>query len=128
MDAVKKVIYIAGPITGVEKYWEAFEQAEDDLTACGCIPLSPARLPEGMTKAQYMRTCFAMIDSADAVLFLNGFIDSEGSRLEREYCKYIDKPCIPHRRFEHGGFGMLENPAGVRIEWLKFMLEEVFGE
>lgn len=123
-----KVIYISGPITGVEKYWEAFEQAEADISACGYIPLSPARLPQGMTKAQYMQTCFAMIGSADAVLFLHGSEDSEGARLEREYCQYIGKPCIPHRRFERGGFGRLENPAGVRIEWLKFMLEEVFGK
>lgn len=128
MDAVKKVVYIAGPITGVKNYWEAFEQAEDDLTACGCIPLSPAKLPEGMTKAQYMRTCFAMIDSADAVLLLHGHERSEGACLEREYCRYIGKPFVPHRRFEHGSFGMSENPVGVRVEWLKFMLKEVLGE
>ena len=26
----KKVIYIAGPVTGVEKYWEPFEKAQDE--------------------------------------------------------------------------------------------------
>lgn len=128
MDAVKKGIYIAGPITGVKNYWEAFEQAEDDLTACGCIPLSPAKLPEGMTKAQCMRTCFAMIDSADAVIFLHGSENSEGARLEREYCRYIGKPFVPHRRFDFNDLRRVENPAGVRIEWLKFMLKEVLGE
>lgn len=123
-----KVIYISGPITGVKNYWEAFEQAEDDISACGCVPLSPARLPQGMTKAQYMRTCFAMIDSADAVLFLHDSDQSEGALLEREYCRYIGKPFVPHRRFETGSFGILENTASVRVEWLKYQLREVFGE
>ena len=35
-----KVIYIAGPITGVPKYHEAFEAAEDELSAKGFVPLS----------------------------------------------------------------------------------------
>lgn len=129
MVGTKKVIYIAGPITGVENYWEAFEQAEDDLAACGCIPLSPARLPEGMTKAQYMRMCFSMIDSADAVLFLHGSDKSEGALLEFAYCDYIGKPRIWHRRFEMDeDLNVRENPPGVRIEWLKYKLKEVFGE
>lgn len=88
----KKVVYIAGPITGVENYREAFEKAEAELTARGCIPLSPAHLPEGMTKAQYMRICFAMIDSADAVLLLPGSIRSPGALTEYTYCNYIEKP------------------------------------
>lgn len=128
MEGTKKVIYIAGPITGVKNYWEAFEQAEDDISACGYIPLSPAKLPKGMTNAQYMRTCFAMIDSADAVLFLTDFERSDGAQLERGYCKYIGKPSIPHRRFDNGVLGRIENPSGVRIEWLKYQLREVFGE
>ena len=128
MKGTQKVIYIAGPISGVKNYWEAFEQAEDDITARGHIALSPARLPEGMTNAQYMRTCFAMIDCADAVLFLTDFEQSEGALLERGYCKYIGKPGIPHRRFENSVLGRVENPTGVRVEWLKHQLGEVFGE
>lgn len=89
---MKKVIYIAGPITGVERYWEAFEKAEDRVESLGYIALTPSRLPLGMSEAQYMRICFAMIDSADAVLFLDGWVDSRGAKLEREYCNYICKP------------------------------------
>ena len=88
----KKVVYISGPITGVEHYWEAFEAAEDIVEALGFIPLSPSRLPKGMSKEQYMRICFAMIDSADAVLFIHGWGKSPGARLEWEYCIYTDKP------------------------------------
>ena len=90
----KKVIYIAGPITGVERYYEAFEDMEDELSALGYIPLSPSRLPGGMSPKQYMRICFAMIDSADAVIFLPGSGKSPGARLELRYCRYTDKPCF----------------------------------
>ena len=88
----KKVVYIAGPITGVEEYWKPFEKAEEDLVALGYIPLSPARLPQGMTNEQYMRICFALIDSADAVLFLPGWSNSQGAMAEFAYVKYIGKP------------------------------------
>ena len=88
----KKVIYIAGPVTGVERYWEPFEKAQDDLEAAGFIALSPTWQPKGMSNAQYMRICFAMIDSADGVLFLPGWERSEGAQLELKYCEYTDKP------------------------------------
>ena len=52
---MKKVIYIAGPITGVPRYWEAFETAEDELTAAGYLPLSPAHMPDGMENGKAMR-------------------------------------------------------------------------
>lgn len=90
----KKIVFIAGPITGVERYWEAFERAEDELVSMGYIPLSPAHLPAGMSNDKYARINFAMIDSADAVLFLKGWDQSEGARLEHQYCVYRKKPRV----------------------------------
>lgn len=94
MGEKKKVIFISGPITGVPEYYKAFEAMEDELSALGYIPLSPSRLPTGMTYEQYMRICFAMIDSADAVIFLEDYENSTGSKLERDYCFYINKPAF----------------------------------
>lgn len=64
---MKKVIYIAGPITGVPRYWEAFEAAEDELIALDYIPLSPAHMPSGLENEKAMRICLAMIDARDLV-------------------------------------------------------------
>lgn len=124
METTKKVIYIAGPITGVENYWEAFERAEEHLEGLGYIALSPARLPYGMTNDQYTRICSAMIDSADAVLLLPGWRNSKGARLERLRCEYIGKPIIVYQ--ERDPISGKKNPLTVTHAWLVNDLEEVF--
>lgn len=103
-------IYIAGKISGDPEYklkfqdvdlniWYALGAASYDTPQPRYDPalvepivLNPARLPEGMEPADYMRICFAMIDSADLVMFLPDWADSTGATLEMYYCKYIYKP------------------------------------
>lgn len=85
-------IYIAGKITGDPKYQNRFRGEAERLEALGHIVLNPAELPEGMSKAEYMRICFAMIDCADTVFLLPGWQGSPGARLELDYCRYIGKP------------------------------------
>ncbi|MBR5862280.1 MAG: DUF4406 domain-containing protein [Bacteroidales bacterium] len=90
----EKIIYISGPITGVENYKEAFNKAEQELTAAGFLVLSPTCLPKGLSNGKYMRIDLAMIDCADAVLFLPDWDRSKGALVEFAYCSYTDKPCF----------------------------------
>lgn len=87
-------VYIAGKITGNENYREEFEKAQAELEKDGHTVLNPAVLPEGLTKAEYMRICFAMIDIADEVRFLPGWQDSEGAKVEYTYCLYVGKKML----------------------------------
>lgn len=84
-------VYIAGKITGDATYKEKFAFYAAAEKEMGNIPLSPALLPEGMSKEDYMRICFAMIDSADEVHFISDWCFSEGAVLEKKYCDYTEK-------------------------------------
>ena len=85
MNEREPVVYISGPITDVPRYWEAFEEAEDDLVVSGFIPLNPARLPRGLSNEQYMTINIAQIHAADAIYFLPGSYKSAGAVLEHHY-------------------------------------------
>lgn len=84
-------IYVAGKITGEVEYRAKFTAAAGQLENEGHIVINPAVLPGGMAAADYMKICFAMIDVADAVLFLNDYYASDGAMLEWQYCKYVGK-------------------------------------
>lgn len=84
-------VYIAGKITGDPDYKRKFLLAHMEQKNEGHIVLNPAHLPEGMRSADYMRICFAMIDSADLVIFLPDWETSAGARIEHEYCRYTGK-------------------------------------
>ena len=84
-------VYIAGKITGDKNYRSKFRAAEKTLQGFGTVVISPAVLADGMTAADYMRICFAMIDTADAVFFLPDWTESKGAQLERAYCEYVGK-------------------------------------
>lgn len=84
-------IYIAGKITGDPDYKAKFNAAAEAYKKKGYTVLNPSWMPQGMQNADYMRICFAMIDTADVVAFLPGYRLSAGAQLELQYCFYIDK-------------------------------------
>lgn len=87
-------IYIAGKITGDANYRKKFSEVASTYRSKGNIVLNPAVLPIGMTAADYMKICLAMIDVSDAVVFLPDWIESRGAAVELDYCNYICKPVI----------------------------------
>ena len=93
MENEKKVIYLAGPITGVPDYRERFTLAEAMVRRAhpSAVILNPATLPDGLTLGQYMRICLAMMDCADEVVFLAGWGNSVGAGIERSLCAYTKK-------------------------------------
>jgi hypothetical protein len=85
-------IYIAGPITGIFNFREKFMAAEEELTKRGHIVLNPSFLPDGLK--DYMPTCKAMIDQADALYMLKGHQDSNGATEELKHAKKHNKIII----------------------------------
>ncbi len=81
--------YLAGPIRGVADYKERFKKAKRFYKDCGYAVLDPSTLPEGMEQADYMRICFAMIQSANIVQMLPGWEESEGATLEKAYADMV---------------------------------------
>lgn len=96
-----KKIFLSGPITGREDCRARFAQAAAYYRRKGFAVLNPAVLPEGMEPADYMRICTAMIDAADAVVFLPGAEQSPGSNVERAYAYYARKEIL---HAEHADF------------------------
>lgn len=86
------IIYLSGKITGDPNYLATFADAKTKLEAEGHTVLNPAELPEGMSKAAYMRICSAMIDTADEMCMLPTWFYSPGARVEMSYADYIGKP------------------------------------
>ena len=120
---MKTKIYIAGKITGDPNYKAKFEAAAEEYQKKGCIVLNPTWLPGGMQPADYMRICFAMIDTADVVAFLPGYETSPGAQLELQYCLYTDKsvrlPECKHRTLIYEGKDVYVcNHCGKRIALL----------
>lgn len=84
-------IYIAGKITGDKGYKAKFKEAAKSLEAAGHVVLNPATLPAGLADADGMHLCFAMMEVAEMVLFLQDYQESRGAMLEWAWCQYVGK-------------------------------------
>lgn len=97
---LKTKIYIAGKITGDPNYKDKFANMESELLKMpGTVIINPAKLPQGLTPADYARICFAMIDSSDIVVFALDYKESSGALLEMQYCKYVGKKVLSFEEY-----------------------------
>ena len=82
-----KIVFISGQISGDPDYKAKFDKAEMELTEQGYIVLNPTVLPETMPYEKLMEICFSMIDAADMVSFLDGWLYSAGAFREWNYAR-----------------------------------------
>jgi hypothetical protein len=84
-------IYIAGKITGDNNYRLKFDRYASTQRKAGNVVLNPTILPAGLDHYEYLHICLAMIDVADCVHFLKDWRESEGARVEHDYCQQNGK-------------------------------------
>ncbi|MDY3586874.1 DUF4406 domain-containing protein [Enterobacter asburiae] len=88
-------IYIAGPMSGLPDFnRDAFNHAHVFLGAKGHVVLNPALLPDGLTQAEYMDICLAMLRCADAIYMLEGWEHSAGARAENALAEKLEMEII----------------------------------
>lgn len=103
----KTIIYLAGPITGVEDYKERFADKEAKFLR---VPetekqmvLNPARLLEGLEDEDCMPICLKLVEMANVVVLLEGWEKSPGAIIEALYAWRQGIPVIK----DMGNYGKL---------------------
>jgi len=103
----KTIIYLAGPITGVEDYKERFAKKEARFLNTPedepQIVLNPARLLEGLEDEDCMAICLKLVEMANVVVLLEGWEKSPGAIIEALYAWRQGIPVIEDK----GDYGKL---------------------
>lgn len=108
----EQVIYISGPMTGIEGFnYAAFNAAAQTLRSIGYIVFNPAELFGGdssLEKERYMTVDRAAIAACDALVVLPGWSESHGTKeemdiaLSRGISIYEYEYFLRRHQMEHG--------------------------
>ena len=88
------ILYISGAVDEDPDYRAKFLEYEVRYRKAGHTVLSPARHPDGLGLAAYMRLAFADIDRCDALVLLPDWTRSAGAAIEEAYARYIGKEVL----------------------------------
>lgn len=79
----KPVVFISGPMTGIENYnRDVFHHEASQLRHIGFTVLNPAIFPDGLAHHQYLAMTLVMLEQADAIYLLEGWENSVGAKAE----------------------------------------------
>ena len=84
-----KRIYISGPITGTDDFYERFMKAEEMLSCEGLSIVNPVKfnyiMPSDATYEEYMGLAFYLLDMCDMIYMLKGWKESKGANREYDF-------------------------------------------
>jgi hypothetical protein len=88
------MLYLAGPITGVNDYRERFLEASKRLRADGHAVVNPAENAPQESWAEYMRVGLSQLVICDGAAMLPGWEKSKGAFLEHHVAVNLGMPII----------------------------------
>lgn len=92
----RKLIYVSGPITGIDNYREKFLQACEKLRSDLYNPVDPSMLGEMFhedTKhSEYMKVALALLQVCDEIYMLEGWENSKGASAELAFAQAVKMP------------------------------------
>jgi len=92
MNESKGIVYLAGPISGnLDGHHDEFDHARRLVEKAGYTPVSSDFLPLGLRESDYMRIAIAILESADTVVALKGWTNSQGAQIEWAYAQRTGK-------------------------------------
>ncbi|MCR2051777.1 DUF4406 domain-containing protein [Actinomyces bowdenii] len=99
---MRKRVYIAGPITGVQDYERVFKAAVLRLKMAGHHPVSPTAICAWQAECQrrpgdtdwmmWMRTTAQALIQCDGVALLPGWRESRGAMVEADWAEAVGLP------------------------------------